>query len=58
MKTVGRSVGSMKGRAVTRTGRYVSCITRWQNVSGDYAEDPLPLPPRVEDRYRLDTDSF
>ena len=58
MKTVDRSVGSMKGRAVTRTGRYVSCITRRPDVSGDYAEDPLPLPPRVAGRYRLDTDSF
>ena len=28
LKTVDRSVGSMKGRAVTRTGRYVSCIVR------------------------------
>ena len=59
MKTVDRSVGSMKGRAVTRTGRYVSCIVRQWDVlvSGDYAEDPLPLG-KGHPESQADTDSF
>lgn len=59
LKTVDRSVGSMKGRAVNRTGRYVSCIVRQLDVlvSGDYAEDPLPLG-KGHPESQADTDSF